>query len=94
MATTFCTNHVRQVGIGLAEWLQKRDTAYLRKSLRHGGMLLMFVTGAVVGTVLCNLFAGRAVWGASFVLLVVFIDLLHADLTKEKGMLGRVPKGH
>lgn len=94
MATTFCTNHVRQIGIGLAEWMRKGDTAYLRKSLRHGGMLLMFVTGAVMGTILCGLFAGRAVWGASCMLFIVFADLLHADLTKEKGMLGRVPAGH
>lgn len=94
MATTFCTNHVRQTGISLVKWLKKGDAAYFRKSLRHGGMLLMFVSGAVIGTVFCNMFAGRAIWGASVVLCIVFIDLLHADLTKEKGMLGRVPSGH
>lgn len=94
MVTTFCTNHVRQAGLGLAEWMRKGDTAYFRKSLRHGGMLLMFVTGAVMGTILCGLFAGRVVWGASCMLFIVFADLLHADLMKEKGMLGRVPAGH
>lgn len=94
MATTFCTNHVRQVGIYFAKWLQKHDVAYLGRCLRHGEMLLMFVVGAAVGAVLCRLFLGKAIWGASFLLLVVFIDLLHADLTKEKGMLERKPAGH
>lgn len=94
MATTFCTNHVRQVGIYLAKWLQKRDAPYLGRCLRHGEMLLMFVAGAVAGTVLCRYFSGKAIWGASCLLLLVFIDLFHADLTKEKGMLGRVPSGH
>lgn len=94
MATTFCTNHVRQTGISLVNWLRKGDAAYFRKSLRHGEMLLAFVVGAVLGTVLCNRFAGKAIWGASILLFIVFIDLLHADLTKEKGMLERVPAGH
>lgn len=94
MATTFCTNHVRQVGIHLVKWIRKGDTAYLKRCLSHGKMLLMFVIGSVVGMVLCRCFLGKAIWGASFLLLIVFIDLLHADLTKERGMLERVPRGH
>lgn len=94
MATTFCTNHVRQVGINLAKWIRKKDSSALRRSLRHGEMLLMFLIGAIIGTVLCRYFLGKAVWGATLLLLIVFIDLLHADLTKEKGMLGMVPSGH
>lgn len=94
MATTFCTNHVRQVGIHFVKWVRKGDAAYLKRCLNHGKMLLMFVIGSVVGMVLCRYFLGKAIWGASFLLLIVFIDLLHADLTKEKGMLERVPRGH
>lgn len=94
MATTFCTNHVRQAGINLARWLQKGDAVYVKKSLRHGEMLIMFLIGAIIGTILCGMFVGRAIWGASIMLFIVFVDLLHADLTKEKGMLGRVPTGH
>ena len=57
-------------------------------------MLLMFIIGAVIGTILCRYFSGRAIWGASLLLLIVFVDLVYADLTKEKGMLERVPRGH
>ncbi len=94
MATTFCTNHICQVGINLAKWLKKRDTLYFTKCRRHVEMLLMFIAGAVTGTVLCGLFLGKAIFLGSFLLFVVFVDLLHADLTKENGMLGRVPEGH
>ncbi len=94
MATTFCTNHVRQIGIHLVKWIRKNDKAYLSRCLNHARMLLMFVIGATLGMILCRLFTGKAIWGASFLLLIVFIDLLHADLTKEKGMLERVPRGH
>lgn len=94
MATTFCTNHVRQVGISLVKWMRKKDKSVLERGSRHGEMLFMFIAGAVAGTVLCRYFLGKAIWGASILLLIVFIDLLHADLTKEKGMLERVPLGH
>lgn len=94
MATTFCTNHVRQVGIHFVKWIRKGDRAYLSRCLNHVKMLVMFVAGSTIGMVLCRFFLGKAIWGASLLLLIVFIDLLHADLTKEKGMLERVPRGH
>lgn len=94
MATTFCTNHVRQFGIHFAKFIQKKDISYIKRSFQHGKMLLMFIIGAVTGTILCRYFSGRAIWGASLLLLIVFVDLVYADLTKEKGMLERVPRGH
>lgn len=57
MATTFCTNHVRQVGIHLYHFLSKKDSPFLRRSLKHLGMLAMFVLGGVIGVFCCNAFA-------------------------------------
>ena len=94
MATTFCTNHVRQVGINFVKWIRKGDKSHFKRCLNHAKMLLMFVLGSAVGMVFCRYFMGKAIWGASFLLLIVFIDLVHADLTKERGMLDRVPRGH
>ena len=94
MATTFCTNHIRQAGIYISKWLQKKDNAALLRFLQHEKMLLLFLAGAAISAFLCRYFLGKAVWGVSLVLLLVFADLLHADLTKEKGMLNQVPKGH
>lgn len=94
MATTFCTNHIRQTGIFLAKWVQKKDRSFLLRCLQHEKMLLLFLAGAAVSAFLCRFFLGKAVWGVSFLLLLVFSNLLYADLTKEKGMLDQVPKGH
>ena len=94
MATTFCTNHVRQVGIHLHKFIANRDIAFLGRSLRHLRMLGMFVLGGVLGTLMCNFFGGRAIWGALIPMSFLFFKLLHADLTVERDRLNTLPKGH
>lgn len=95
MSTTFCTNHVRQVGVLLTRGLRHREDASIRRRFRvHVLMLCSFAAGAVVSTVACRLFGGRAIWGAGILLLIVFADLAHADRTKEKDLLYRKPAGH
>lgn len=95
MSTTFCTNHVRQVGVLLTRGLRHREDASIRRRFRvHVLMLCSFAAGAVVSTVACRLFGGKAIWGAGILLLIVFADLAHADRTKEKDLLYRKPAGH
>ncbi|MGI5885494.1 MAG: YoaK family protein [Candidatus Spyradocola sp.] len=97
MATTFATNHIRQIGIGLAKEVQGLRTgskAHREKLRKHFEMLVFFVLGAVIGTVLCNLFLGKALWFTLIPMAVVFGTLLHADLTIEKDMIERKPLGH
>ena len=95
MATTFCTNHVRQIGVYLVKWFKhKNEHNFLRRSLYHTGMIAVFIIGVTTATILSRFFGIRTIWFAEILLLGTFADLLHADLTKEKGMLDRVPKGH
>lgn len=95
MATTFCTAHVRSAGVYLIKWLKHKNEAnYIKRSLFHAGMISVFIAGVILATVVCRFFGIRGIWFAEILLLTVFADLLHADLTKEKGMLDRVPKGH
>lgn len=97
VATTFATNHIRQIGIGLAKELQHRhsaDKSHREKLLKHTQMLLFFAGGAVVGTLFCRLLVGRAIWLTLIPLGVIFLTLLHADLTTEKAMVERKPAGH
>jgi uncharacterized membrane protein YoaK (UPF0700 family) len=94
MATTFCTNHLRQTGIHIAIWLRKRDSKALKRCLRHVEMIISFACGAFVGTIMCLHVGNRAIWGAALLHLIAFIDLFFADLTKEKGKLYQVPSGH
>lgn len=94
MATTFCTNHLRQTAIHVAKWIRKGDASYLKRSQRHLEMLGAFVAGGAVGAIMCNYFRGRAIWGAAALLAFAFFDLLRADLGREKGKLYQVPSGH
>ena len=84
MATTFCTNHLRQTGIACCMALRTRERQYIRRSLCHLGMLAVFVLGGVVSTVLSRRIQGRAIWAALVPLAFVLADLLHADLREER----------
>ncbi len=94
MATTFCTNHLRQFGSFMVKACRTHNPVYSRKCKRHGFMILMFALGAVLGTVGCRLVSYRAIWGAGIILLITFIKLLYADRTYEKDKLELTPRGH
>ena len=96
MATTFCTNHLRMFGIALAKTLfrRKKHPEAPGRTLAHGIMIGCFIIGAAVSAVLCGLCGGYTILFALIPLIILFADLLHADLTKEKDMLDIVPKGH
>ncbi len=97
MATTFATNHIRQIGVGLAKELQHfrtKNRSHRPKLRQHIEMLIFFLVGSVAGTVLCNLFAGRAIWATLIPLGIILCTLLHADLVTEKDMKQKKPAGH
>lgn len=94
MATVFCTNNLRQVGIYVVKWLRKREKEAFIRVIYYIGTLAAFLCGCVLSVFFCSLFAGKAIWGAALLLTVVFVALLHADLTKEKNQLDRIPSGH
>jgi uncharacterized membrane protein YoaK (UPF0700 family) len=94
MATTFCTNHIRQIGVHLTKWLRHKDLAARHRMLVHLLMLFSFAVGATVSTVSCSMIGGKAIWGASVLLLIIFADLARADLTTEKELMHLKPSGH
>lgn len=94
-STTFCSAHTRSMGVFLAKWLRHRDEKdYLKRSLFHAGMIAAFTLGAFLAAFLCTHFGTRAIWFAEILLVITFADLLHADLTKERKLLHKVPDGH
>jgi len=87
MATTFATNHIRQIGVGLAREVQglHSGTRPDRRRLRaHFEMLVFFFLGATVGAALCSHLGGRAIWCTLVPLGAVFAALIHADLAESK----------
>lgn len=93
MATTFCTNHIRNLGIALVNTAKKRE-GYRQRVSAHFLMICCFCVGAVASTVLCGLFQERAIWFALVPLTVVFVDLLLADRRADDKEMAKVPNGH
>ena len=94
MATTFCTNQLRQVGIGFAKMVRKGDREALSRSLFFLGMLGCFFAGGVASTVCCWLFSAKAIWLNLIPLGIVLVRLIRADLIEEKELLSQKPSGH
>lgn len=94
MATTFCTNHIRQVGVFAALALRHKDRASIDRMLFHGRMLLMFVIGVVCATLLGKVFLGKSLLFALIPLMIIFTDLFRADLTTERDRISEKPHGH
>ncbi len=97
VATTFATNHIRQIGVGMAKELRHRrseDKSHRPKLIKHTQMLFFFSMGAIVGALFGNIMLGKAIWLTIIPLGVVFVTLLHADLTTEKSMVEKKPSGH
>jgi uncharacterized membrane protein YoaK (UPF0700 family) len=94
MATTFCTNHWRQVAIALTKAMRHRDIEQFKRMARHLAMLSVFVVGGVISTILCHYFLGKAIFAVLIPLLILFADLLYADLKTERGELAKIPRGH
>jgi len=94
MATTFCTNHVRQFGISLTKWIRKRDTQWAVRMWKHLSLLLAFIAGVTISTLACRFLGGYAILTALVPLGIVGARLLYADLKTEKDYLPLSPHGH
>ena len=94
MATTFCTNHIRQIGVNLVKWLNKKDDDAKERLGMHLVMLAVFVATGVAATFLGTHFGGKSIWFAEILLAVVLIDFILADRGRERDKLDVVPHGH
>lgn len=94
MATVFCTNHVRQTGIYIVKAFKEHSLPHMVRSMKHMGMICVFVLGGIISTLLCMKLMGKAIWLAAVPLLLIFSDLIYADLKTEKNIHGKVPSGH
>ena len=94
MATTFCTNHLRQTGVACAKAFHRKDKTALKRGKVHFTMILCFICGGFILTFACRYLAEKAIWLALVPLLIMFIRLLRADLIYEHDYLELKPRGH
>lgn len=96
MATTFVTNHVRQIGISLARIITHHDqeAEARQKLVKHARIILAFFMGGVFMTAAAPIFQERAIWLAIIPLGVCFVFMFRSDLIYEHAMLDLTPHGH
>ena len=94
MATTFITNHVRQIAVNIVRSIRDQNKKASSRWKRHCIMLILFLLGAFFSAVMCIYFDVHALWFAIPFLIYAFIRLLIADRTIEKAYLYKTPMGH
>lgn len=94
MATTFCTNHLRQIGIALAKMIRKKDRNMLKREKIHAAMLACFLSGGILLSFSCRVLQEKSIWLTLLPMGIVFYRLAHADLTTEHDLLEYKPGGH
>ena len=97
MATTFATNHIRQIGVGLAKEFHHRNSdnkSHRPKLIKHTKMLFFFTAGSVIGAMCCHQWFSHAIWITLIPLAYLFVRFLHADLILERELKDQKPKGH
>ncbi|MBQ9574855.1 MAG: DUF1275 domain-containing protein [Synergistaceae bacterium] len=96
MATTFVTNHVRQIGISIARIIKhhEQEAEAKAKMAKHAKIIFAFVTGGVTVTALGPYTGQYTIWLAIIPLSACFCVMLQSDLVYEKAMLDLRPHGH
>ena len=87
-ATTMCTGNLRSATEQLYRHLQTKDPLVKKRSLRYYGIILFFILGAVLGTLITRVFGEKSVLFCClllfFVFLIMFIEPLE-ETGPEKG---------
>ncbi len=96
MATTFLTNHVRQIGVSLARAIMhhEEEEKQAKKATKHARLIIAFFIGGVIVTFLSKFLHEKTIWLAIIPLSVCFSVMLRADLIYERAMLDLKPHGH
>lgn len=96
MATTFVTNHVRQIGISIARIIKhhEQEAEARAKMAKHAKIILAFFGGGATVVALSPVLKQYTIWLAMIPLSACFCVMLQSDLVYEKAMLGLTPHGH
>lgn len=84
-ATTMCTGNLRSATEALSNSIHEYDSEEFDVFLRYGAILLAFCGGAVLGTVMTKLLAGKSAWICSLILLICIMIMKTKDSKKEQG---------
>lgn len=94
MATTFLTNHIRQIGVWLTKAVVHKQDGAWKIFSRHFRMVAFFFLGGFILTLFCDILKEKSIWLAMIPLMIIFVIMSIADRTQEKEYLSQKPHGH
>ena len=92
MATTFCTNHIRQIGISIATSITQKTTKPLKRGLVHFCMIMSFFVGGVILTLTTKPLQEMSIWLTLVPLIIVFALLINGDIRDYKDYKNQIKK--
>lgn len=75
-ASTMCTGNLRSAGEFLFTFLETKEKEAGIKALRYFAVILVFLAGAALGTLLCGLLGAASIWVCCGVLAAAFFMML------------------
>jgi uncharacterized membrane protein YoaK (UPF0700 family) len=85
IATTMCIGNLRTATQYISDYFYDKDRGLLRKGLMYYGIILIFVSGAIIGYKLVQLLAEKAIIVSSFLMMIGFLMLFLENKTEENG---------
>ena len=82
IATTMCIGNLRSGTQNLCNFIRKKDKEDFKKAVLYYGIIVCFVTGAVIGNFFIHMFHERAILCCSVVLFFAFF-LMFIDYEKD-----------
>ncbi len=80
IATTMCIGNLRSGTQNLCDYIFKREKTNLEKALLYYGIILCFVSGAVIGSIAIRWLQAKAILICSIVLFVAFLMMFVEDV--------------
>lgn len=81
VATTFCTNHIRQAGKSFVNFIKNVDNQEAKNRLKiHLEMIGIFTLGGFISTILCHIFLGKAILFTLIPLIIMLVRLIKSDI--------------
>lgn len=84
-ATTMCTGMLRSAADHLNAFLCQKDKSELVRTLSYFAVVMVFISGALFGSLMCSLLREKAVWICGLVFIAVIADNYIISHTKKKG---------
>ena len=84
MATTFCTNHIRQIGISVANAISGKTTKPLKRGLVHFTMIVFFFVGGMVLAFSTAAMKEMSIFLCFIPLSIVLIMLIYGDIISKR----------